>query len=59
MRSYMIKGDDAKRIREDAWLAIDSLNAILYSSDQIHTEYLKEKILAIESCLRFMRSFYE
>lgn len=50
---------DAKRITEDCYVAIDALRAIQTSQSYLHISYLKEKVSIVQSCLDFMKSFYE
>lgn len=53
----MIKRSDAKRIAEDANIAISNLKAILMSQSNLHSDYLKEKLRIVRSCLEFMEVF--
>lgn len=50
---------NAKRITEDCYIAIDALQAIQTSQNYLHISYLKEKVSIVQSCLDFMKSFYE
>lgn len=53
----MIPEYECKRISEDAWLAIDALEALVASSPHIHQDYLTEKLSLVRRCIKFMENF--
>lgn len=53
----IIPKNETKRINEDAWLAIDALESIIASSDNLHQDYLKEKISIVRRCIYFIENF--
>lgn len=58
----MISKTDAKRIATDAEIAIDALTSLTYcvrTGGELHENYLREKVRCAQSCLDFMKSFYE
>lgn len=54
-----IKSQYAKRIAENANIAISELREILMSSYDLQSEYLKEKLRTVRSCLEFMEVFQD
>lgn len=54
----LINKRDAQRIAADADIAIDCLLGITYSADNLHPEYLREKVECAQRCLDFMKHFY-
>ncbi len=48
---------EAKRIAEDAGLAIDALCSIKDSSSYLHQNYLKEKLSVVKRCVAFMEHY--
>lgn len=55
----MIDPVNGKRIAEDAYIAIDSLESIVNSRLTLAPSYLKEKCKTVQKCLDFMKNFYE
>lgn len=57
----MVNEFDAKRIANDAEIAINSLQAIICCANEgyLHESYLREKARIVKSCIEFMQSFYE
>ncbi len=53
----LIKSRDAKRIAENANIAISSLKMILMMSENLQSEYLKHELKTVRSCLEFMEEF--
>lgn len=53
----LIKSRDAKRIAENANIAISSLKMILMMSGNLQSEYLKHELKTVRSCLEFMEEF--
>ena len=54
-----IESQYAKRIAENANIAISELREILMSSYDLQSEYLKEKLRTVRSCLEFMEVFQD
>lgn len=52
----MINEEDTRRIREDAYIAYDALNALIVSPT-LHEDYIKEKLDVVRRCVRFISHF--
>lgn len=52
----MISADDTRRIRDDAYIAIDALQSLLYAPN-LSEDYIKEKVNTVESCIKFIETF--
>ena len=52
----MINEHDAKRIRDDAYIACDALQALMLSP-QLHEDYIKEKLDRVRACIEFISHF--
>lgn len=57
MSSNIINSRDTKRIQDDAYIAIDALQGIVYSGNNLHESYLKEKVDKAQRCLDFIKGF--
>ncbi len=53
---YGVDKQGARRIKEDAGIAIDKLNSILIecSNEYVHAPYIMEKIEAAKRCVEFI-----
>ena len=58
-KTEIIDSVNGLRIAEDAYIAIDALEAIINSRLHLHPSYLKEKCETAQRCLDFMKHFYE
>jgi hypothetical protein len=54
----MISKEDQYRIQVDAVLAIDALRSI-EDADELHPNYIREKIRVAKRCVEFIESFIE
>ena len=60
MSGYMIDERNTSRIKNDAFIAVDALQAIVnccVMDGRIHSDYLKEKTDVAKRCLEFMDNF--
>ena len=53
----MISREDGRRIAIDALLAMEDLQAIADNRDNLHPDYLKEKITRAQRCVEYIRSY--
>lgn len=58
MATELINARDTCRIKNDAYIAMDACESIVYSPT-LHPEYLKEKLNVIKRCVEFMEHFTE
>ena len=52
----MINEVDTKRIRDDAYIDCDALQALMYAPS-LHEDYIKEKLDIARSCIKFIEHF--
>lgn len=52
----MISEIDTKRIRDDAYIACDALQALMYAPS-LYEDYIKEKLDIVRSCVKFIEHF--
>lgn len=52
----MIDNFNAVRIRDDAYIACDALQALVYAPN-LHEDYIKEKLDVVRRCIKFIEHF--
>lgn len=52
----MIDNFNAVRIRNDAYIACDALQALV-NSPKLHEDYIKEKLKTVRRCIKFIELF--
>lgn len=52
----MIDNFNAVRIRNDAYIACDALQALVYAPN-LHEDYIKEKLDVVRRCIKFIEHF--
>lgn len=52
----MIDEYNTKRIRDDAYIACDALQSLMYAPT-LHEEYVKEKLEVVRRCVKFIEQF--
>ena len=52
----MIDEFNTKRIRDDAYIACDALQALILSS-YLQEDYIKEKLDIVRRCIKFIEQF--
>lgn len=52
----MISENDTKRIRNDAYIACDALESLMYAPT-LHEDYIREKLNIVRSCMKFIECF--
>lgn len=55
-RNFLVNEYDVKRIRQDALIACDALQALILSP-QLHEDYIKEKLDKVRACVEFISHF--
>lgn len=55
----MIEGDDARRIRNICYEALDYITAIANNCDRLHWSYLAEKTEKAQTCVDILRGYYK
>ena len=53
----MIDEYNALRIKDDAMIACDALQSLIYASPHISEQYVKEKLKVVKSCIKFIEQF--
>lgn len=54
----MISERDQKRIRDDAYIARDALESLMYAHN-LTEDYIKEKLNTVRNCVKFIEHFEE
>lgn len=52
----MIDNFNAVRIRNDAYIACDALQALVYAPN-LHEDYIKKKLDVVRRCIKFIEHF--
>ena len=52
----MISENDTRRIRDDAYIAHDALESLMFAPN-LSEAYIAEKIRTVENCVRFIKTF--
>ena len=52
----MIDEYNTKRIRNDAYIACDALQSLMYAPT-LHEDYVKEKLEVVRHCIKFIEHF--
>ncbi len=52
----MIDEYNTSRIRNDAYIACDALQSLMYAST-LHENYIKEKLDVVRRCIKFIEHF--
>lgn len=52
----MIDNINAVRIRDDAYIACDALQALVYAPN-LHEDYIKEKLDVVRHCIKFIENY--
>lgn len=47
---------NAMRIRDDAYIACDALQSLIYSP-KLHENYIREKLDVVRRCIKFIENF--
>lgn len=56
IKDGMIDNINAVRIRDDAYIACDALQALVYAPN-LHEDYIKEKLDVVRRCIKFIEHF--
>ena len=56
IKDGMIDNINAVRIRDDAYIACDALQALVYAPN-LHEDYIKEKLDVVRRCIKFIERF--
>ena len=52
----MVDEYNTQRIRNDAYIACDALQALMYAPN-LHEDYIKEKLDVVRRCIKFIEHF--